>query len=278
MNQPTVSIIITCFNHQNFIKQSFDSVLTQDYTSLEIIIIDDCSIDNSKKEIENIKRLHPSVKTIYNSHSLGYCKTFNKAFKLSTGDFIIDLAADDILLKGKIKTQIKLFEKLPKDFGIVYSNLKFINVSNQNIPDHRKKIFYPEGNIHSDLIERHLIYACTMMVKRAVFNELKGYNESYCFEDLDFFLRSSRNWKYAPIQEVLFAKRELTSSLSAKKKRKNNQLTIDTLSILKNEKIFIKTHTEKTALRKRFLYEAKEAFDFGNYTMAFRFLMQLIIL
>lgn len=116
-----------------------------------------------------------------------------------------------------------------------------------------------------------------MMVKRDVHLELNGYNENYSFEDLDFFTRSTKNWKFAPIKEPLISKRELKTSLGKKTKSKNNQLTIDTLTILRRLKSEHLSKQEKSSLKKRFLYEAKEAFDNSNYSYTISFLKELII-
>lgn len=124
---PLVTIICLCYNHQDYVLESLSSVLNQQYTNIELIIVDDCSTDNSTAVIE--KWLIDSPKTLFiaNETNLGNTKSFNKALKIAKGDFIIDLAADDILLPNCITSQINAFNNTTfKNLGIVYGNVELI--------------------------------------------------------------------------------------------------------------------------------------------------------
>ena len=139
MQQPLVSVIITCFNHAAFLEEAVQSALLQTHPNCEIIIIDDCSTDDSKTVIEKTHHNNPSITVLFNSENLGFCKTFNKAFAISKGEFIVDLAADDVLLPNKITAQLNRFNELDDEYGVVYSDLTFMDEKGFSLPDKRKK-------------------------------------------------------------------------------------------------------------------------------------------
>ena len=91
-----VTIICLCYNQEEFVLESLESVISQDYNQIELIIVDDCSTDNSKIVIENWLLNFPQIQFIANNTNLGNTKSFNKALKLAKGKYIIDLAADDV--------------------------------------------------------------------------------------------------------------------------------------------------------------------------------------
>ncbi|WP_278009104.1 glycosyltransferase family 2 protein [Flavobacterium gyeonganense] len=108
-NLPLVSIICLCYNHEQFVVESLNSVLNQNYENIELIIADDCSTDNSKQVIQEWLKNHAGVTFVSNETNLGNTKTFNKVLQLAKGDYIIDLATDDILLTDCVEKQINTF-------------------------------------------------------------------------------------------------------------------------------------------------------------------------
>jgi len=104
-NSPLVSIICLSYNHAQFVEEALNSVLVQTYKNIELLIADDCSPDDSKSVIENWLKNHPKVVFVANTTNLGNTKTFNKMLALSKGEYVMDLAADDVLLPNCITNQ-----------------------------------------------------------------------------------------------------------------------------------------------------------------------------
>ena len=98
-SNPLVTIICLCYNHSDFVVESLNSVINQDYKNIELIIIDDCSSDNSALVIKQWLKNYPEILFIKNEVNLGNTKSFNKGLQLAKGDYIIDLASDDVLEK-----------------------------------------------------------------------------------------------------------------------------------------------------------------------------------
>ena len=117
-NPKKVSVIIPNYNYENYIIERIDSILLQTYPIYEIIILDDCSTDNSveviNNKIEEIKRDYPKIKVqfVVNEKNSGGCvfKQWKKGFDLATGDFIWIAEADDSAANNFVEELIKPFD------------------------------------------------------------------------------------------------------------------------------------------------------------------------
>lgn len=98
INSKKVSVVIPNYNYENYIEERIDSILMQTYPIHELIILDDCSTDNSVNKIEEIIKKHPDVniKFVKNEKNSGSVfSQWQKAFSLSTGDYVWIAEADD---------------------------------------------------------------------------------------------------------------------------------------------------------------------------------------
>ena len=127
-DKPLVSIICLCYNHEKYVVETLQSVINQSYSNIELIIVDDYSSDNSKDVIVNWLKDYPEIQFIANNVNLGNTKSFNKAFQLSKGEYIIDLAADDVLLTNCVAKQLNGFKNSKfENIGLIYGNAELIS-------------------------------------------------------------------------------------------------------------------------------------------------------
>ena len=117
---PLVSVIITCYNYGDYVGDAIDSVLSQTYNNIEIIIIDDGSTDNSLANIKKYKN-NPSIKIVSRANK-GVIYTRNQGVKMSTGEYIMQLDADDYLDRMYIEECVGA--ALEKGLDIVYTQTK----------------------------------------------------------------------------------------------------------------------------------------------------------
>jgi glycosyltransferase involved in cell wall biosynthesis len=115
---PRVSVIIPSYNHAAFLKECLDSALGQNYADLEVILIDDCSSDDSVEIAQTIP--DPRIQVRKNSKNLGAYATQNRALDIATGEYIAILNSDDIWRPGKLTKQIELLQKNP-DSNLCYT-------------------------------------------------------------------------------------------------------------------------------------------------------------
>lgn len=265
---PKVSVICLCYNQASFVSACIQSVLDQTYANIEIIIVNDASPDKSTEVIRSIIIDHPEILFLDLPKNVGNCKAFNQGLKHATGKYVIDLSCDDELELDRIEIQVDAFEKLSADYGVLYSDSIYINEKGEPKSNHFKKYTPEKGNIYSALVARYFIAPPTMMIKKAVFDELKGYDESLAYEDFDFWVRSARNWKYDYLEKPLTRIRITSGSLSSKFHKKDNPLTTSTLEVCKKINSLNTTGDENEALFKRLKYELKIACLTGSRSVA----------
>ena len=219
---PLVTVICICYNHEQFVEEAILSVLNQEYPNIELIVVDDCSTDGSVNIIRNVLTGHAETIFIENDKTLGICKAFNKAYKLSSGMFIIDFSADDILEPSRVNNGVEKLDAMGRDFGVHYSDAWIIDEASTKLYRHSesstpiKKIKrMPEGNIFPHILRQYFICPPTTMARRSVFEYLHGYDENLDYEDFDFLVRSSRKYKFCYSPETLVQRRIVHGSKSS---------------------------------------------------------------
>lgn len=218
---PLVSVICLCYNHERFVREAVESVIHQTYPNIQIILADDASTDGSVSVIRQLKMDYPQIELLLLEQNLGNCKAFNRALKLAKGDYIIDLAADDILLPRRIQKQVDFFINSGKEYGVVFSNANYIDETGRFIRNHfeyllKKKFIreVPHGDIFLLVIRAYFIPSPTVMFRKEIIDQLNGYDENLAYEDFDFWVRSARITLYGYIPEVLTLIRKHRASLS----------------------------------------------------------------
>ncbi|MEP1032943.1 glycosyltransferase [Ekhidna sp.] len=280
MNQlPLVSVVCLCHNHLSHLRRSIQSVLSQSYPYVELIVVDDGSTDGSKEMIQAIIE-DKNIQYIDIPSSIGNCTAFNLGFEKTKGAYIIDLAADDVLLPERIMKGINSF--LNSDAGVTFCDVMNLDENGVELGTHFKRNRndvlienVPEGDIYVELIERYFISPPGMMIKREVIEELSGYDESLSYEDFDFWIRSSRNWQYSFTDDVLVQKRKLSGSLSEQQFRYKSKHQKTTLKVCQKIKELNRSGEEKSALRRRCLYEMRQCIRQGNFRLIPEFLKLL---
>ncbi len=256
MQKPLVSIICLCYNHEEFVVEALQSVIDQTYQNIELIVVDDASQDGSKQRIEAFIRDRPEVSFLALDENIGNCRAFNKAFRASHGEFLIDLAADDLLQPDRVAKQITKFQHLDEALGVVYSDAYYIDRNGRVLDVHSHQFKPRQGMIYEDLVAYYFVAPPTMMIRRKVLDELVGYDENLLYEDFDFWVRSAREYEYAYIDEPLTKIRRLRTSLSANFYRRG--LSSSTFAVCRKIQSMNRTESERKALLKRLRYEMRQ--------------------
>ncbi|HEX8015876.1 MAG TPA: glycosyltransferase [Flavobacterium sp.] len=290
-NNPLVTVICLCYNHEAYVTESLDSVINQSYLPIQLIIVDDFSTDNSKIVIENWLHKKPEIHFISNKTNLGNTKSFNKALILAKGEYIIDLAADDLLLPNCIITQVNAFKNSNlKNLGVVYGNAELISekgllVSYYFPVNTQKKVIKKRitGNIYENVLsDFDSICSVSAMMKKTVLDDLEGYDESLAYEDLDFWIRASRIYEFDFIDEPVIQKRIVSNSLANQFFKKNNPKTkkIDysTYLILKKGIQLNQSIQEDLAIQKRVHNSIINCLENKNYWLVLKNFKLRIIL
>jgi glycosyltransferase involved in cell wall biosynthesis len=272
MTHPLVSVICLCYNHGRFVNEAIESVVRQSYPNIEVIIVDDASTDNSVGEIKSLLARYPQIKFIPLERNQGICKAFNIGFSQSKGQFIVDFATDDIFHSDRIARQVDLFSRLDDSFGVIFTDAVYIDVEGKSFRNHIDYLFskglikrIPEGDIYTDLLQTYFVASPTMLVRRVVLEQLGGYDENLSYEDFDFWVRSSRRYKYAFLNEKLTFIRRSTGSLSSGLYVPGDPQLHSTYLVCLKAKELNRTHEEKLSLVRRVRYELRQSVLTGNH-------------
>lgn len=270
-----VSVICISYNHEAFIEKALQSVFDQDHEAIELIILDDGSRDQSQRKIAQMVK-GKEVQLKFHKKNQGYTKTFNQGLALAKGDYIIDFALDDLMKPGFISQSVKCLKSAGENYGVVFSNADYIDKEDQLVGNHNDLLFkkklikeIPSGDIFEWVLKRYFICTPTMVIRKEVFDRLGGYDESLAYEDFDFWVRSSRYWNYAFLNEVLFQKRKLKNSMSSQRYQHHfNEQMNSVYKVCRKAFHLCKTNNELKALYKRINYEYRQCLRTGNVNLA----------
>lgn len=127
---PLVSVVLCTYNGENFLRPQLDSILSQSWTNLELLIADDASTDQTVKILEEYRHKDPRVHYTVNPANLGYNRNFEKAFTAAAGEYIAISDQDDIWEREKLK---RMMEHWPADSLFMFSlSGTFINRDFEN--------------------------------------------------------------------------------------------------------------------------------------------------
>jgi glycosyltransferase involved in cell wall biosynthesis len=115
---PTVSVILNCYNHQDYVAEAVESVLGQTYEDFELILIDNGSTDGSRKVLERYD--DPRIRRVFHNQNAPISKRLNEGVAIARGDYVAILYSDDWMLADKLQRQVALLGSQPADVGAVY--------------------------------------------------------------------------------------------------------------------------------------------------------------
>lgn len=109
-----VSVIVPCFNYGHYLEEALDSVLSQDFTAYEIILVDDCSTDNTAAISKKYTKRHSQIRYVAHPKNLGLFQSFITGFQNSTSKYIHYLSADDRYLPGFLSKGMQFLQDHPQ--------------------------------------------------------------------------------------------------------------------------------------------------------------------
>lgn len=235
-----VSVVIPSYNHARFVKEAIQSVINQDYKEIELLVIDDGSIDDS---VEIINAMVPLCEERFvrfefrNRSNRGISATLNEAIEWCKGDYFSPLASDDVALPHKISFLLKKHQEL--DAAAVFgSSRKFgASIVSKNV------ILNCEHNHKELLFLKNIPSAPASLIKTAALRKVGGYLDDLALEDFYMWL------KLTSIDEKLYSFPEIVVKYRDHEKNtvKNfmymNEQRLKVLSFFSNS-----THYEKARI------------------------------
>lgn len=243
-----VSIIIPTYNGEKYIKETIDSCINQTYPNIEIIVIDDCSSDNT---INILEEYGEKIKLYLNKENQGISKNVNKGVSLSNGEYFILLGHDDILASNHIEVMISEFDG--NDIVSIHCNSMLIDSFGKEMRQARndKTQTQKTNNCLFELSLDNFISSCGMIHRKDVFVRVSGWDETYKFYG---------EWLYY-IKSIKYGEIKYTDKVKAFYRKHETNIT----NTFKNKKVQIELNKYKKECRE-LAHKLNNNTLFENYT------------
>ena len=193
MAEPRVSVCIACYNRQDYISETIESVLAQTYPDFELIITDNCSTDRTVEIVKQYAAKDSRVRLYINDKNLGAISNFNRGLFYCRGEYVKFLCSDDLLCPRCLEVFVDVMTKNP-DVSLVTSFTKAF-VGDESVRD--EKFFPSIGLINGNEAQKSLFFqgnwpgspSSTMFRRKDLYIGLFNLMWKYWLGDLDMWIR-----------------------------------------------------------------------------------------
>lgn len=188
----SVSVVIPCYNYAAFVAGAIHSALTQAGVTVEVVVVDDCSSDDSAEVVAGIAARDPRVRLVRHERNQGPVPTFNDGLALAQGDFLVRLDADDLLTPGSLSRAVAVAEAFPS-VGLVYGHP--LHFSGDRLPVPRlmaaRWVVWPGRRWleHRCRTGVNVITSPEVLMRRAVVDGVGGQRDLPHTHDMEMWLR-----------------------------------------------------------------------------------------
>lgn len=211
MSTPRVSVVMSVWNGELFLREAVESILEQTFRDFEFIVIDDGSSDRSASILESY-RISDSRVRVYHQQNSGLVESLNRGCRLASGKYIARMDADDVAISNRLLWQVEFMESNPH-VGVLGGAVQFINADGRCL----NTCILPVGNkeIKSALLSNCVIVHPTVLIRKDVFLSVGGYRRCVVdAEDYDLWLRIAESWQVANLEKTVLRRRHHANQLS----------------------------------------------------------------
>ena len=249
--KPLISVIIPTYNRAAYLGRALNSVLAQSYENIEVIVIDDASVDDTGSAVKEI----PDARLTYIRHDTnkGGAEARNTGIRAAKGEYIAFQDSDDEWVPDKLEKQMQVFNSADKGTGIVYCGFFYITDNEKKyIPSSAVK--KREGNVYEQLLSENFVSTQTLLVKREVFDTVGVFDSNLPrYHDWELAIRMAEKYEFGFVDEPLV--RVYATPVS---------ITSEGMTRVKAREIILKKHYARFQKFPSIL--ARHLRDLGNFT------------
>ena len=202
---PLVSIVVITYNSAEYVLETLESAKAQTYQNIELIVSDDCSVDNTvetcSRWIEHNKARFVRTKLITIEKNSGIPANCNRGVKAARGEWVKGLAGDDLISEDFVSKCLD--GVIPPEVGIIYTNSNFINAQGE-VTGKANSSNYKSGHVFDDLFFlRFWPKAPSLMLRFSALKEFGFFDESIWVEDYLMVLKIASKYQLCHIDEFL---------------------------------------------------------------------------
>ena len=192
MKKPLVSVIIPLYNHEQYIKQTIESVVKQSYglKNIQLIVVDDCSPDNSAKVVSELANVY-GFEFIVNEKNKGICANLNYALSLVKGKYVCITGSDDYWSLNKLDLQVSYMES-NDNVAVCSGNVIKVDSDGIDLPLDKQKKSPARTYSFENVLMRDFPFSTTCaMIRKSVLDEVGYYDSNLKIEDYYMWLKIS---------------------------------------------------------------------------------------
>ncbi len=198
-----VSVIVPAYNKAELTVKTVESILSQDYQNIEIIVVNDGSTDDTEKKLQVFR---DRIK-YHKKDNGGACSARNFGISVAEGEYIALIDCDDVYYPNKISKSVQLLDSHP-EFGFMHTAAKLIDDSDNIVGYHSYPNSQVKGQISHRLVLDNFINNPTVVIRKECFDKVGLFDESiFMPADWDMWIRLSEEFKAGYIDEPLSAYR-----------------------------------------------------------------------
>lgn len=259
-----ISIVMPTYNGLRHIRQSIESCLNQTYKNIELIVVDDGSVEDIKSVIDTYN--DNRIKYIRHGKNLGLPKALNTGFSATTGGYLTWTSDDNYYAPEALET-MACYLKENNKIDFVYTDFYILNEEGKII----QKGVVPDPEV---LKEYYCVGYC-FLYTRKVYETIGKYDSKYFLsEDYDYFLRIYNNFKMAKISQAVYYYRVHNNSLS----EKYGACMVDVVTNEVKRKNLLTNRYLESSLKGKIYATAIKHYSFvGNFTEARKYILPALL-
>lgn len=201
-HQPLVTVALSCYNHEKYIREAVLSILRQTYPAVELLVYDDGSSDNS---VEILQSLADEYGFFFQPQAnIGLSATLNQALERAKGEYFFQMGSDDIALLDKIEKQVRFLEANP-EFAVCGGNALYIDGDGTLL--NKRQVFHPARELDfEDFFEGRQpgFAASTALVRTEAMRKVGGYRPDIPLEDIYMWMKlSSEGYRFYALNDIM---------------------------------------------------------------------------
>ena len=198
---PRVTVVITTYNRAGLLTRAIESVLAQTYTDYEIIIVDDCSSDNTQEVIAGLD--DPRIRSFRHERNRGLSAARNTAIFNARGEYVALLDDDDEWLPMNLELRVRRFDNSSSKVGLVYGWRDVVDDSTGKVRPYTRHTL--EGDLFEYLLAlNYLAGSPDLMVRLSAAQEIGGFDESLpASVELLFLTQIAQRFHIAVVPHVI---------------------------------------------------------------------------
>ena len=207
---PLISVVIPTYNNEETIYETVNSVLSQTFVDLEVVVVNDGSEDET---LTKLRAINDSRLRIFSQKNSGVSSSRNYGIAATSGDFVAFLDADDVWVPDKLASQLKALQANPQA-AVAYSWVDYIDSTGAFLRPGRHSKF--QGNVYTQLLKSNFLECgSNPLIRRLALQQVGGFDVELDYgEDWEMWVRLAKRYEFVLVESPQVLYRISTSSAS----------------------------------------------------------------